>query len=62
MKKEWKKPQLVVVMRGYAEENVLIGCKLPSGIAESPQIFDMSCLGAVQAPVCGSHCNIIMNS
>ena len=28
MKKEWKKPQLVVVVRGRAEENVLIACKV----------------------------------
>ena len=27
MKKEWKKPQLIVVVRGSAEENVLNACK-----------------------------------
>ena len=30
MKKEWKKPQLVVVIRGSAEENVLDSCKIAS--------------------------------
>ena len=27
MKREWKKPQLIVVIRGSPEENVLTGCK-----------------------------------
>jgi hypothetical protein len=27
MKKEWKKPQMIVVMRGSREENVLTVCK-----------------------------------
>lgn len=30
MKKEWKKPQLVIVIRGSAEENVLNACKIAS--------------------------------
>jgi hypothetical protein len=30
MKKEWKKPQLVVLVRGSAEENVLDSCKIAS--------------------------------
>jgi hypothetical protein len=30
MMKEWKKPQLVIVIRGSAEENVLNACKIAS--------------------------------
>jgi hypothetical protein len=60
MKKEWKTPQLVVVVRGSAEEKVLMGCKLPAGMAALPQLNDMSCLGLI--PQCVEHCDTIMNS
>ena len=60
MKKEWKKPQMVVVVRGSAEENVLIGCKLPSGMAALPMTYDMTCLGSIQA--CISPCDTIAGS
>jgi hypothetical protein len=26
-KKKWKKPELIVIIRSYPEENVLSGCK-----------------------------------
>ena len=30
-KKQWKKPQLIVLVRGKLEENVLCICKEPAG-------------------------------
>jgi hypothetical protein len=41
MKKEWKKPQIIVVTRGSSEENVLDGCK--GNNSTGPDLFDTSC-------------------
>jgi hypothetical protein len=42
MKKEWNKPQLVVVTRGSREENVLSVCK--GNNSTGPDGFDISCM------------------
>lgn len=41
MKREWTKPQLVVVIRGSAEENVLTVCKI--GNTTGPYNSDGNC-------------------
>ena len=42
MKKEWNKPQLVVVTRGSREENVLSVCK--GNNSTGPDRFDTLCM------------------
>ncbi|MEI6102806.1 MAG: hypothetical protein WCP70_02570 [Methanothrix sp.] len=60
MKKEWKKPQLVVVVRGSAEERVLGACK--SFITdEGAATFDDSCLGSF-SEACEAACASIGQS
>jgi hypothetical protein len=41
MKKDWKKSQLIVVVRGSAEENVLNACKITN--FTGPSISDGNC-------------------
>ncbi len=50
MKKEWKKPQLVVVVRGSDEERVLSGCK--SFLAGGPLATDLNCIGLAVPAAC----------
>jgi hypothetical protein len=39
MKKEWKKPQMVVVFRGSTEENVFSACKGPNIVGSIEDVF-----------------------
>ena len=51
MKKEWKKPQLVVVVRGSAEENMLRGCKTECAVGGP--IWDYcGCHGEIACIIC----------
>ena len=43
MKKEWKKPKLVVLVRGRAEENVLSTCKTAGSGSSGPGISRPRC-------------------
>jgi hypothetical protein len=52
MKKEWKKPQMVVVARS-TEECVLIGCKDP-GTQGTPIVSNFSCT-VDECAECNSH-------
>jgi hypothetical protein len=42
MKKEWNKPQLIVVTRGSGEENVLAACK--GNNSSGPDSYNISCM------------------
>lgn len=43
MKKEWKKPQLIVVVRGQSQENVLTACKVTGN--SGAYTDDSACIG-----------------
>jgi hypothetical protein len=60
MKNEWEKPKMIVVVRGSAEEKVLMACKLPVGMAAMPQTYDMTCVGSIQS--CLEQCDTIAGS
>ena len=58
MKKDWKKPKLLVITKGTAAERVLQGCKGsgydagPSASETPPCIWNgESCVGCLNAPV-----------
>lgn len=36
MKKEWKKPEISILVRGSAEENVLTVCKSSANVDDHP--------------------------
>jgi hypothetical protein len=42
MQKAWRKPELVVVMRGAVEERTLIGCKT-TNLSSNPGNVDSGC-------------------
>lgn len=44
MKKQWKKPKLIVLVRGKAEENVLNGCKTGVSGMSGPGIARPRCV------------------
>ncbi len=48
MENQWKKPELVIVTRGNAEENVLSGCKLMGNSGSSN--LNNGCLVAGDRP------------
>jgi hypothetical protein len=50
MKKEWTKPQLIVVARGLAQENVLIGCRVAGNSGASAT--DGGCLAQDSDGLC----------
>ncbi len=60
MKKEWKKPRLVVVQRGSVEESVLIVCKR-SDSGTSANVYHSSCVGNVEEG-CFNACAMIGES
>jgi len=43
MKKDWRKPQLAIVARGSAEENVLDSCKVNGGAIQGPSTVAAKC-------------------
>jgi len=43
MKKRWKKPQLIVLIRGHPEESVLLFCKVTEIGSEGPQNYIYRC-------------------
>ena len=43
MKKVWKKPKLIVLVRGKAEENVLSSCKTSTSGMSGPNISRPRC-------------------
>lgn len=42
-KKKWKKPQLIVLVRGRPEESVLTVCKYYDGIISGPNNDNVRC-------------------
>ena len=52
LKKPWKKPELIVFVRGKLEENVLSVCKEPAGRGKP---FNQPCVPAYGSPMhrCG---------
>jgi hypothetical protein len=55
MKKEWDKPQLIVLVRGCAEERVLSNCK-GNGSTSSIAGFHTSCAREMVGGNCTSEC------
>ena len=56
--KEWKSPELTVLVRSNSEEMVLVGCK---NLAVRGSDTEVSICG-LNAESCGSACNIAGNS
>lgn len=57
-KKEWRKPELVVLVRSKPEEDVLVICKA-STVRGGPNYYNKACRSTV---VCGGSCNQRQNS
>ena len=51
MKKAWKRPKLIVLVRGKSEETVLVICKY-IGLVSGPKVNNLNCLN----PPCTSTC------
>lgn len=43
MKRTWKKPELIVLVRARPEENVLEPCKYPNRPVLGPSIWELEC-------------------
>ena len=56
-KKQWQKPELVVLLRSNAEEAVLTACKHPQFPGGGPQALHESC-----SPQTGAPCDAIKQS
>ncbi len=55
MKRHWRRPELVVLVRSQPEELVLVGCK-SSLITEGPEVQDNRCFYHPDYP-CGPWCS-----
>ena len=49
MKKAWQRPELVVLVRGKLEENVLINCKVTVRGMSGPNILRPRCISVCTA-------------
>ena len=52
MKKQWERPQLIVLVRSKPEENVLAACK--GNVGGSPEDEDRNC---IRYPIGGEYCD-----
>jgi hypothetical protein len=53
MESKWKKPELIILVRGLPEEAVLASCKLALSGSNSG-VEDVACVGAVYCANCNA--------
>jgi hypothetical protein len=51
-KKEWTKPELIVLVRSKPEEAVLAACKLPPLIGLGPTNSEAACVSGMGCDLC----------
>lgn len=61
MKKEWKQPELTVLVRTRPEEAILGGCKIALHPSTTPSTANNSCVRTIEDP-CDTVCSLIATS
>ena len=61
MKKNWEKPQLLVLVRSRPEERILAGCKRDPSAGEGPLLNVNNCM-QILVPPCSAVCSAIVST